>query len=208
MLVNGLKHDVAFKINEITIPPFIFSIRVKIGMKTIEIDDQLYMYIASQTQHIGENASSILRRLLAVKLEAKPIKIADNVNCCKTNLEDFSLIYKLIKGDNFKQENKSVVRFLSILSLLYHWDSPRFSVAATLSYGSKRRYLATSESVLDEYGKNTQPKAITGTPYWVITNNNTARKCHIIESIMNNMIFPRYVIEDVIQHFVAKYEVL
>lgn len=175
-------------------------------MKTIEIDDQLYMYIASQTQHIGENASSILRRLLAVKFDVKPIKIADSIHCCKTNPDDFSLIYKLIKGDNFKQEHKSVMRFLSILSLLYNWDSPRFSVAATLLYGSKRRYLATSESALDEHGKNTKPKAISGTPYWVITNNNTARKCHIIASIMNNMIFPRYVIEDVIQHFVAKYE--
>lgn len=176
-------------------------------MKTIEIDDQLYTYIASQTQHIGEDASSILRRLLAIKLADKPIKIVDNMNGCKTNSDDFSLIYKLIKGENFKQENKSVVRFLSILSLLYHWDSPQFSVAATLLYGRKRRYLATSESALDEYGKNTKPKAIIGTPYWVITNNNTNRKCHIIESIMNNMNFPCYVVEDVIQYFVVKYEV-
>ena len=33
-------------------------------MKTIEVDDELYRYIASQTQHIGESASDILRRLL------------------------------------------------------------------------------------------------------------------------------------------------
>lgn len=33
-------------------------------MKTIEVDEQLYNYIAGQTQHIGENASDILRRLL------------------------------------------------------------------------------------------------------------------------------------------------
>ena len=34
-------------------------------MKTIEVDDALYQYIASNTQFIGESASSILRRLLA-----------------------------------------------------------------------------------------------------------------------------------------------
>ncbi|MDC2887886.1 replication initiation regulator SeqA [Psychrosphaera sp. 1_MG-2023] len=33
-------------------------------MKTIQIEDDLYQYIASQTQDIGESASSILRRLL------------------------------------------------------------------------------------------------------------------------------------------------
>ena len=33
-------------------------------MKTIEIDEELYHYIASQTQQIGESASEILRRLL------------------------------------------------------------------------------------------------------------------------------------------------
>ncbi len=33
-------------------------------MKTIEVDDELYRYIASQTRHIGESASDILRRML------------------------------------------------------------------------------------------------------------------------------------------------
>lgn len=33
-------------------------------MKTIQIEDDLYQYIASQTQDIGESASNILRRLL------------------------------------------------------------------------------------------------------------------------------------------------
>ena len=33
-------------------------------MKSIEIDDDLYAFIASQTKHIGESASQILRRLL------------------------------------------------------------------------------------------------------------------------------------------------
>lgn len=35
-------------------------------MKSIEIDEELYQYIASNTQYIGESASSILRRLLDV----------------------------------------------------------------------------------------------------------------------------------------------
>ena len=36
----------------------------EVVMKSIEIDDDLYAFIASQTKHIGESASEILRRLL------------------------------------------------------------------------------------------------------------------------------------------------
>ncbi len=35
-------------------------------MKTIEVDDELYSYIASHTKHIGESASDILRRMLEI----------------------------------------------------------------------------------------------------------------------------------------------
>ena len=35
-------------------------------MKRIDIDDDLYAYIASHTRQIGESASDILRRLLDV----------------------------------------------------------------------------------------------------------------------------------------------
>ncbi len=44
-------------------------------MKTIEVDEDLYRYIASQTQHIGESASDILRRLLNV--DGQPVETVD-----------------------------------------------------------------------------------------------------------------------------------
>jgi negative modulator of initiation of replication len=46
-------------------------------MKNIEIDEDLYHYIATNTQFIGESASSILRRLLAIEKPVEaPIKTA------------------------------------------------------------------------------------------------------------------------------------
>lgn len=175
-------------------------------MKTIEIDDELYKYIASQTHHIGENASSILRRLLSYNTENAPPKGKKNLKETITQV-DFSLIYQLIKSDTFRREKKRVSRFLAILSLLYHSDNPRFSLAAASLRGSKRRYLATCENALVERGKNTKPKAIHDTPYWVITNNNTNRKCYIIESIMNNMGFSQPIIGEVVKEFVTNNEV-
>lgn len=41
-------------------------------MKTIEVDDELYSYIASHTKHIGESASDILRRMLKFSATTQP----------------------------------------------------------------------------------------------------------------------------------------
>ncbi|MGL6123210.1 MAG: replication initiation negative regulator SeqA, partial [Shewanella sp.] len=39
-------------------------------MKYIEVDEELYRHIASKTEHIGESASDILRRLLGLSVDA------------------------------------------------------------------------------------------------------------------------------------------
>ncbi|OOF50931.1 replication initiation regulator SeqA [Rodentibacter genomosp. 1] len=52
-------------------------------MKIIEVDEELYQYIAKQTQSIGESASDILRRLL--NLPANPSRTLDFVSFDETN---------------------------------------------------------------------------------------------------------------------------
>lgn len=47
-------------------------------MKNIEIEEDLYQYIASQTQFIGESASSILRRLLLGNSVEQPSSVQHN----------------------------------------------------------------------------------------------------------------------------------
>ena len=44
-------------------------------MKNIEIDDELYLHIVANTQSIGENASSILRRLLKLDGLTSPVNL-------------------------------------------------------------------------------------------------------------------------------------
>ena len=111
-------------------------------MKTIEIDDELYQYIASQTLHIGESASSILRRLLAIKSKDNKMNLA---HTAQSKNAATSLV-TLLKSENFLAEKKLVNRFLIILSTLYLLDKSMFSVAATSLHGSKRRYLAKEEA--------------------------------------------------------------
>lgn len=151
-------------------------------MKTIEIDEELYQFIAGQTQHIGEDASSILRRLLKFNqlsaIDIAPSELTEN---------NYSVIENLIKSERFTKERSTISRFLTVLNALYNYNSALFSIAATSLHGRKRQYLAKDKKALETSGKNTKPREIIGTPYWVISNTNTARKILIIESIMSDM---------------------
>jgi negative modulator of initiation of replication len=56
-------------------------------MKNIEIDEELYQYIATNTQFIGESASAILRRLLNLGVEAKlePVTVNESSDGVEVN---------------------------------------------------------------------------------------------------------------------------
>ncbi|WP_414147234.1 replication initiation negative regulator SeqA [Erwinia sp. BNK-24-b] len=171
-------------------------------MKTIEVDEELYRYIASHTQHIGESASDILRRMLkfsagqtvekapapaaapaavsvetAVKEEARP---QDRVRAVR----------ELLLSDEYAEQKKAVNRFMLILSTLYNLDPKVFAAATESLHGRTRVYFAGNQQTLVQNGTHTKPQHIPGTPYWVITNTNTGRKRSMIEHIMSSMQFP------------------
>ncbi|MGY5449429.1 replication initiation negative regulator SeqA [Agarivorans sp. MS3-6] len=170
-------------------------------MKTIEIEEDLYLYIAGQTKHIGENASDILRRLLNVdgiqtldeplvpplieqqEQEDETVKLESTMTSVPT---DFANLLNKFDFDKIAVESSSTKRFLVILSQLYHVDSQRFIKACVIK-GSKREYFSQSKEALLASGKTTKPQAIPETPFWVITNTNTARKRYILQHVASEM---------------------
>lgn len=127
-------------------------------MKKIDIDEDLYSYIASNTQHIGESASSILRRLLgfdAVQAStltpqsvepvqspqqttqttfserpaaAQTVLVGPDDGSFSNTHEDIDLI-ALVSSQRFTNMNTAIERFMTVLSNLYHADSHRFETA-------------------------------------------------------------------------------
>lgn len=74
-------------------------------MKNVEIDEELYQYIAANTQFIGESASAILRRLLAFGSEKKVEVVSQD----KVNSEVLAKALsspKTAKSAKIKQEKK------------------------------------------------------------------------------------------------------
>ncbi|MGF1911018.1 replication initiation negative regulator SeqA [Vibrio kasasachensis] len=175
-------------------------------MKTIEVDEDLYRYIAGQTQHIGESASDILRRLLNVdgdvSVEAPLVmNPSQGIVVSKDAMKDVQVdcvkeMRSLLISDEFAGLKKAIDRFMMVLSTLHRLDSEGFSEATQVK-GRKRVYFAESEQTLLASGNTTKPKAIPASPFWVITNSNTSRKRQMVEQLMSRMSFPADLIEKV-----------
>ncbi|WP_159653757.1 replication initiation negative regulator SeqA [Vibrio atypicus] len=167
-------------------------------MKTIEVDEDLYRYIASQTQHIGESASDILRRLLMDEQNAQPAPVTAaqpkgivvSRDAAKEETVDYvKEMRSLLISDEFAGLKKAIDRFMLVLSTLHRIDPNGFSEATQVK-GRKRVYFANNEQTLLESGNTTKPKAIPGSPFWVITNSNTSRKRQMVDQLMARMNFP------------------
>ena len=176
-------------------------------MKTIEVDDELYSYIASHTKHIGESASDILLRMLKFSAASQPVTtIVKEVRAVQPVVEakpvnpvkdKVRAMRELLLSDEYAEQKKAVNRFMLVLSTLYSLDQNAFAEATESLHGRTRVYFAADEQTLLKNGNQTKPKHVPGTPYWVITNTNTGRKCSMVEHIMQSMQFPAELIEKV-----------
>ncbi|WP_159566536.1 replication initiation negative regulator SeqA [Budvicia diplopodorum] len=179
-------------------------------MKTIEVDEELYRYIASQTLHIGESASEILRRMLnftpamLVAEEASHSSINASINASVapasvakvvSPAERSQRIGELLLSEEFNEQKKAVDRFLLILSVLYQINKNDFADATESLHGRTRIYFSNAQETLLQNGRHTKPKAVPETPYWVITNTNSERKRSMVEHIMAAMQFPAELIQ-------------
>lgn len=181
-------------------------------MKFIEVEDDLYRYIASQTESIGESASAILRRLLGLppvgeipeqpslsddeapaKVVASKVvaSIKDELAEIKHemvvepdgSINDFGA---LINHQQVKQQKASIGRFMTILTLLYRQQPKNFANVLSVS-GRDRLYFAKDKKTLLDSGATSKPKLIADTPYWVITNSNNGMKCRILKKVLKAM---------------------
>jgi negative modulator of initiation of replication len=139
-------------------------------MKTIVIDDDIYAHLLSHTQEIGESATSILRRLLG--LSAQATRTSSDIQ------ETFDF---LKRPELFRHMNNSQ-RFLFILSWAFRKHEKDFAKVISIE-GNRRKYFAHDPEALLKSGSSVNPRQIPDSPFWVITNNSTAKKCEMISDV-------------------------
>ncbi|MCU7553850.1 replication initiation negative regulator SeqA [Alteromonas sp. ASW11-19] len=197
-------------------------------MKSIEIDDDLYAFIAGQTKHIGENASDILRRLLMPESpapargeETPPVSgdmpadpaVALTETAMPASAELIAdapepAAVSQASGDILEQVTESALstfskrvdQFLFVLAQL-HKQNPQAFGAVEQIRGKNRTYFATSKEALLNNGSSTNPKAIPDSPYWVVTNNNTAKKIAMLEQVLQKLGYDEKVVSTLVSRF-------
>jgi negative modulator of initiation of replication len=164
-------------------------------MKSIEIEDELYAFIASQTERIGEDASQILHRLLLGEapipksVQSDPVlaHLADEQQAeikapesLSTEADEQSNVFDILDRDPLDYENSRVQQWLHVLSALHQANPSTFNKVLEIS---GRNRFAADKSQLLEAGSSTNPKSIPNSQYWVVTNNNTAKKLSMLSQV-------------------------
>ncbi|TMP35799.1 replication initiation negative regulator SeqA [Pseudoalteromonas rubra] len=162
-------------------------------MKKIEIDDELYQYIASNTQSIGESASQILRRLLnlnsVVQNAQETVQPAEAVVQPQGEAEPAAVsndasgnVFDILNKEELAMQKGVVGRFLFILAAFHRSHKADFHKVLEIK-GRDRIYFSTSKAALLESGSSTNPKNIADSQYWVMTNSNTTRKKMMLHEV-------------------------
>ncbi|WP_085299396.1 replication initiation negative regulator SeqA [Cognaticolwellia mytili] len=179
-------------------------------MKNIEIDEELYHHIASNTQYIGESASSILRRLINLPDEATAEVIAEPaaviveveetevvaVEAPAPTVDTNGSVFNYINKEELAMQRGAVGRFLLILAALYRVHNQQFSTVCNIR-GRDRLYFAGSEAELSASGSSTKPRQIPDSPFWVITNSNTTRKKMMLTEVGRTLGYNEQDVEDI-----------
>lgn len=172
-------------------------------MKNIEIDDDLYHFIAGNTQHIGESASDILRRMIFPESVAETVNKSDRADSTTAEpMLEHSCEAQTVIDELEKQQllsiPKMVERWLLVLSVLHKHHPVGFAKVLGMS-GRNRTYFADNKETLLETGSSTNPKNVPGSTYWVITNNNTVKKINMLKEVAQVLGFTEHEIERLVQ---------
>lgn len=184
-------------------------------MKSIQIDDDLYHYIASQTQHIGESASDILRRLVLPESMIKQHQLTESqvqtaTDYCDTDGNgsdtacDPQIVIKELEAQELSNIPKMVDRWLLALSIIHKHHKAQFAKVLSIS-GRNRTYFAIDKDTLLETGSSTNPKNVPDSAYWVITNNNTVKKINMLKGVAKIVGFTESDVQQLINVFAPEH---
>jgi negative modulator of initiation of replication len=159
-------------------------------MQTIEITDELYGYLTAIRDTTGQTYDEILRHWKDGRSGAsssgkassgRPL-VPGNGKAAAPNQRD-SLLLSHVQSPSFLSLRSAVDQFLNVLSFVHAQNRDNFKMAESLG-GRKRKYFAPSQKELEDSGTSVNPKEIPGTPYFVVTNNDTNNKRLLLQRVL------------------------
>jgi negative modulator of initiation of replication len=143
-------------------------------MRTLEIEDDVYQFLLHHVAHIGEDASSILRRLLRMESVSPLTATRDDPGHAHSRP-----LAQFVESADLLHMRSATARYLAILGHAYERTPDRFAKIVAIA-GRKRRYFGLSREQIAQSGKATHPQQIPNSPYWAMTNSSTGDKREIL----------------------------
>lgn len=195
-------------------------------MKSIEVEDDIYEFLLRNTKEIGEDASSILRRLLNMSVEevsldgetdippqagtqeipetrpqhgqqVEPAVITDRGG--GYNSSDARVF---LQSNGFRACESVTDRYLEALRWIHHCHQQDFHRISNIR-GAQRVYFSQSENEIVNSGNATQPRKIDGTRWYAMTNNDSANKREILKQVMCLFHYPAEDVDRVTSAIIA-----
>lgn len=148
-------------------------------MKTIQIDDELYLHLEKDAR-FGEMPNDVLRRVIKLPVLASA-PASGNGNG--------SALMRLIADTTFVVLNPTE-KTLRLLSAAHH-EKGENVFAKLLDFGGrKRKYFARSAADIESSGMSTHPRPIPETSFWMMTNADTDQKKVILTHALKVLGYP------------------
>ncbi|MGI2173751.1 replication initiation negative regulator SeqA [Shewanella ulleungensis] len=128
-------------------------------MKYIEIDEELYRFIASKTERIGESASDILRRLLHLSVETVEVDLPDSISEPSLETEPVSVTESEGQRSQLFNQAKAAVEKVIAAQVEPETNREQDAIATTIEF----------KSIVNEH-LLAQQKGAVGRFMWLLDN--------------------------------------
>jgi negative modulator of initiation of replication len=176
-------------------------------MDVLFVDYDVYRYVMQNTRKVGEDPSSILRRLLYLRTPglrvrrknpvSKPIPVARD----RMALQPHDLTRAIRSAPWLPFD---VQRYLYLLGAVARARDDRFPLVQQVR-GRTRIYFAGSSEEIARSGTSTLPRRIPGTKYWALTHLPRREKARVLRNVMTLLEFSEVAMLDAREFLLRTY---
>lgn len=149
-------------------------------MPRLDVEQDVYDHLLRNAERIGEDASSILRRLLGLDGKSAEEQAGDMAG--DPDLASF------LRSPEMLARRSVTDRYLGLLGWLGSRHAGNgFEEKALAIRGRQRVYFARSRDEIVASGKSTHPKSIPSLGLWAMTNADSSQKRDIARRLMETL---------------------
>ena len=159
---------------------------------TVELDQDVYDYLAKKAKPL-ESGSDLLRRLLRID---NAVSIRKSTVPRTKNIQPKSL-QAILQDPEVVHYSAAIDRYLAVLGGAHYDQEETFGLIIDFwdenTPGRVKRFAKSREGI-ESSGRNTQPRKIPGSIYWISANLSNENKCKFARDTLDFFNYPEELI--------------